>query len=191
MYSFYMPKVRWAKGDSNGHRHYWASIVVWLQRWGCEADDATAVWPVGVSFTSDHLKWDTANAGDISFKSSTVGVDMPTHPRMQINDNAIAPFGEGDLEKLFERTLVSWHSLPNNVQQALADVKYEKTEVPFINANFQRQINAAYRESFYGGLQNGQGCNDDDAPLPSSPETPKSEPSSSSAKPKGTGKTET
>ncbi|KAH0422561.1 npp1 domain protein [Colletotrichum camelliae] len=126
MYSYYFPKVRWAKGNDNGHRHYWASIVVWINRWGCDVDDATSAWPVGVSFTTDHLKWGVAKAGDITFKSSGVGVDMPT-------------------------------------PQALADVKYEKTEVPFVDANFQRQLDAAYQESFYGGLSDQQGCVEEEA----------------------------
>ncbi|KAK1507577.1 NPP1 domain-containing protein [Colletotrichum tamarilloi] len=171
MYSYYFPKVRWAKGDNNGHRHYWASIVVWINRWGCQVDDTTSAWPVGVSFTTDHLKWGTANAGDITFKSSDVGVDMPTHPRMQIHDNAMAPFTGADGDKIYERTLIGWDSLPDEAVQALTDVKYEKTEVPFIDVNFQRHLDASYRESFYGGLSDQQGCVEDGAP--GEPENPK------------------
>ncbi|KAE9567582.1 hypothetical protein CGMCC3_g16265 [Colletotrichum fructicola] len=158
MYSYYMPKVRWAKGNDNGHRHYWASAVVWINRWGCVDDDVTAVWPVGISFTTDHLTWGTANAGDFSFKSMTVGVDMPTHPKIQIHDTAIAPFTGADGDKVFERTLVGWDSLPDAAAKALQDVKYEKTQVPFTDANFQAQMDAAYRESFYGALKDQQGC---------------------------------
>ncbi|KAL0938161.1 npp1 domain protein [Colletotrichum truncatum] len=158
MYSYYFPKVRWAGGDSGGHRHYWASIVVWIHRWGCKVEDATATWPVGISFTSDHLQWSTANAGEISFTSSTVGVDMPTHPRMQIHDNAITPFVNGNANQVFERTLVGWQSLPNKAQQALNDVKYEKTETPVADDNFQTLLDAAYRESFYGGLLEEADC---------------------------------
>ncbi|KAF4810812.1 hypothetical protein CGCSCA5_v010429 [Colletotrichum siamense] len=156
MYSYYFPKVRWAKGDNNGYRHYWASIVVWLNRWGCRADDITSTWAVGVSFTTDHLTW--GDAKGISFRSSEVGVDMPTHPQMQIHDIAIAPFTGASGDKVYSRVLVGWESLPEEALQALSNVKYEKTEVPFIEANFQRQLDAAYRESFYHGLSDTQGC---------------------------------
>ncbi|KAI8245531.1 hypothetical protein K4K57_005963 [Colletotrichum sp. SAR 10_99] len=158
MYSYYFPKVRWAKGDGNGHTHYWASIVVWINRWGCDVDDATSAWPVGVSFTTDHLKWGVAKAGDITFKSSGVGVDMPTRPQIQIHDNAMAPFTGAGGDKVYGRDVIGWKSLPDNALQALSDVKYEKTEVPFVDANFQRQLDAAYQESFYGGLSDQQGC---------------------------------
>ncbi|KAH0430578.1 hypothetical protein CcaCcLH18_07737 [Colletotrichum camelliae] len=158
MYSYYVPKVRWGKGNDEGHRHYWASIVVWINRWGCDAEDITSVWPVGLSFTADHATWQTASAGVASYESSGVGIDMPTRPRMQIHDNAIAPFTDGDSSKAFGRTLVGWDSLPALAQKALGDVKYEHTEVPFIDANFQKYMDAAYRESFYGGLKEDQGC---------------------------------
>ncbi|KXH31548.1 NPP1 domain-containing protein [Colletotrichum simmondsii] len=157
MFSYYMPKVRWGKGNNEGHRHYWASIVVWLNQFGC-GEDASSVSPVGVSFTTDHLVWDTAPAGKISYASSGVGVDTPTHPKMQIHDNAFSPFTGADGDKVFERTAISWFSLPAAAQKALSDVKYEKTQVPFTDANFQAHLDAAYRESFYGGLTDQQGC---------------------------------
>ncbi|KAH9240703.1 hypothetical protein K456DRAFT_1824425, partial [Colletotrichum gloeosporioides 23] len=140
MYSYYFPKVRWAKGDDNGHTHYWASIVVWINRWGCDVDDATSAWP-----------------------SSGVGVDMPTRPQIQIHDNAMAPFTGADGDKVYGRDVIGWKSLPDNALQALSDVKYEKTEVPFVDANFQRQLDAAYQESFYGGLSDQQGCVEEEA----------------------------
>ncbi|KAJ0346024.1 hypothetical protein COL154_003038 [Colletotrichum chrysophilum] len=158
MYSYYVPKVRWGKGNDEGHRHYWASIVVWINRWGCDAEDVTSVWPVGLSFTADHATWQTASAGVTTYEASGVGLDTPTRPRMQIHDNAITPFGNGDASKAFGRTLVGWDSLPAAAQKALGDVKYEHTEVPFIDANFQKYMDAAYRESFYGGLKEDQGC---------------------------------
>ncbi|KAK1854916.1 npp1 domain-containing protein [Colletotrichum chrysophilum] len=135
LYSYYFPKARWAKGDNNGHRHYWASIVVWLNRWGCRVDDITSTWPI-----------------------SEVGVDMPTHLQMQIHDIAIAPFTGASGDKVYSRVLVGWESLPKEALQALSNVKYEKTGVPFVEANFQRQLDAAYRESFYHGLSDQQDC---------------------------------
>ncbi|WYZ37004.1 hypothetical protein EsH8_II_000510 [Colletotrichum jinshuiense] len=126
---------------------------------------------------SDHLNWDTAGAGDISFRSSTVGVDMLMHPRMQIQDNDISPFGDDDLDKVFERTLVGWQSLQDNTQQSLSEVKSEKTEINFIGDNFQRQLDAACRERFHGGLKGDQGCNEDDnAPLETAHESLTSKP---------------
>ncbi|KAK1520772.1 NPP1 domain-containing protein [Colletotrichum costaricense] len=152
MYSYYFPKVRWAKGNDNGHTHYWASIVVWVNRWGCEGDtDVSAVFPVGVSFTRDHTVWDTAQTGDISYLEST-------HPKMQIHDNAMSPFTGADGDKVFERTLVAWDALPDAAERALSLVEYEKTQVPFIDANFQTYLDAAYKESFYGALTDQQGC---------------------------------
>ncbi|KAK1854913.1 necrosis and ethylene inducing peptide 2 precursor [Colletotrichum chrysophilum] len=172
MYSYYMPKVRWGKDNDEGHRHYWASVVVWVNQFGCEDDDATSYFPVGVSFTSDHLSWDTATTGKISFSSSQVGVDQATHPKMQIHDIALSPFAGADGDKLFERTIVGWDSLSKEAQDALSDVRYEKTQVPFIDANFQTQLNAAYRESFYGGIVDQKGCSGSTEPLPKEAEEP-------------------
>ncbi|KXH60743.1 NPP1 domain-containing protein [Colletotrichum salicis] len=154
MYSYYTPKVRWAKGDSNGHRHYWASVVVWVNRWGCDEEDITSIWPVGVSYTTDHLNWGTSSAagGDISFRAADVGLNMPTHAKMQIHDNAMSPFKNADGENIFERTLISWESLPTLAKDALTDVRYEKTQVPFNDANFQAQMDAAYQEAFFVGV---------------------------------------
>lgn len=83
---------------------------------------------------------------------------MPTRPQIQIHDNAMAPFTGADGDKFYGRDVIGWKSLPDNALQALSDVKYEKTEVPFVDANFQRQLDAAYQESFYGGLSDQQGC---------------------------------
>ncbi|KAH0441242.1 NPP1 domain-containing protein [Colletotrichum camelliae] len=164
MYSYYMPKVRWGKGDNDGHRHYWASVVVWVNQFGCIEDDTTSYHPVGVSFTNDHLSWDTAATGKISYSGSQVGVDQPTHPRVQIHDIALSSFVGADGDKVFERTVVAWGSLSKEAENALSDIRYEKTQVPFIDDNFQTQLDAAYRESFYGGIENQKGCSSSTEP---------------------------
>ncbi|KXH69474.1 NPP1 domain-containing protein [Colletotrichum salicis] len=169
IYSYYMPKVRWAKGNNNGHRHYWASVVVWVNRFGCDDSDITSIWPVGISYTTDHLNWGSASAGEVSFRSSDVGIDMATHPKIQIHDEAIAPFTGADGDKLFERTLISWDSLPAAAKQALKDVKYEKTQVPFTDEHFQAQIDAAYRDGFYAGVSKEPDCPSNDVPPADNP----------------------
>ncbi|GKT47526.1 uncharacterized protein ColSpa_07707 [Colletotrichum spaethianum] len=174
IYSYYVPKVRWAKGNGNGHRHYWASVVVWVNQWGCDTDDISALWPVGISYTSDHLTWATAPAGEISFKPSGVGVDMATNPRMKIHDKAISPFTGADGDLVYQPTLISWDSLPEPAQKALTDVKYDKTQAPFNDANFQSQLDAAYREGFFAGLPTDADCiseQPDEIDIPDDPVT--------------------
>ncbi|WDK19627.1 NPP1 domain-containing protein [Colletotrichum graminicola] len=154
MYSHCTPKVRWAEGNSNSHRHYWAGVVVWVNRWGCEEDDITPIWPVGVSYTMYHLSWGASSTADgkFSFRAADVGLDMPTHAKMQINDNAISPLQNADSENIFERALVRWESLPILAKGALTNVRYEKTQVPFKDANVQAQLDVAYQETFFAGL---------------------------------------
>lgn len=67
---------------------------------------------------------------------------------MQIHDNAISPYSGRDDGRLFQRTPVSWDSLDKVVQQALNDVRYEKTQVPFNNVAFQASLDAAHGAFF-------------------------------------------
>ncbi|KAK6215745.1 NLP3 protein [Colletotrichum tabaci] len=158
LYAYYFPKVRWAKGDDNGHRHYWASTVVWIKQWGCKPDNLTALQPVGISYTADHLKWGSAPASDISFGPSNAGADKATHPKVQIHDNAMTPFKGEDGDSVYERTLVSWTSLPVEASEALADANYYASQVPFTDANFQSQLDAAYQEDFYDDVPEDPYC---------------------------------
>ncbi|KAJ0311224.1 uncharacterized protein N0V96_009037 [Colletotrichum fioriniae] len=184
MYSYYTPKVRWADGKNNGHRHYWASVVVWVNRWGCEEEDITGIWPVGVSYTADHLNWGTPSTiSDISFRGASVGLDMATHPKMQIHDNVISAFKGADDENIIERTLISWESLPTLAKDALTDVQYEKTQVPFNDANFQAQMDAAYQERFFAGIPKVADC-DPVEDRPPKVDTPDDTPVTSTSAPK-------
>lgn len=158
MFSYYMPKVRWDKGKKNGHRHYWASVVVWINRWGCSISDSTGAFPVGVSFTTDHANWGVSPAGVTSYRSGVVGLEQPTHPKMQIHNNVMGPFKGADGDWLRERTLVGWESLTDKVKKSLNDVRYEKTLVPFSDNNFQTFLDASYKSNFYGALMDQQGC---------------------------------
>ncbi|OHE97236.1 NPP1 domain-containing protein [Colletotrichum orchidophilum] len=89
--------------------------------------------------------------------------------RVQIHHDAISPFIGGDLENVFERTLVGRLSLPDIAQQVLSDVKDEKTEVPLTYANFQSHLGFVYRESFYGVLEDDQSYDDGNGVSLSSP----------------------
>ncbi|KAK1974087.1 necrosis inducing protein-domain-containing protein [Colletotrichum cereale] len=161
MYTYYTPKVRWAKGAKNGHRHYWASVVIWVKREGCKVNDLTSIVPVGVSFTTDHEKWGTVTtkSGNVSYRAGGGGgAAIPTHAKLQIHDNAISPFKSADTEAMFERTLVSWTSLQASAQQALNEVQYEKTKVPFNDANFQPMLDAAYQGSLFTDSDTEEDC---------------------------------
>ncbi|OHF02505.1 NPP1 domain-containing protein [Colletotrichum orchidophilum] len=156
MFSYYFPKARWGGDNDEGQRDYWASIVVWVNRWGCMDDgDVSRVFPVGVSFTKDHLEWDAAPPGTISYVNST-------HPQMQIRDNAMGYITGNNADDAFERKLVAWDELTPEAAYALSVVHYEHTQVPFIDANFQNSLDAAYEEGIFGSLTDEQGC--DDAP---------------------------
>ncbi|KAK1948703.1 hypothetical protein LY78DRAFT_698067 [Colletotrichum sublineola] len=158
MYSYYMPKVRWGKGAKNGQRHYWASAIVWTDRKSCDTTDATAVMPVGVSYTVDHLTWEAAPNSDISFKSQTEGILQPVQPKLTIHDEKFSPFTGADGPLLFQRTLASWDSLPEKARDSLSHVKYEHTEVPFAPNNFQSHMDAAFKSGFYAGLPPATDC---------------------------------
>ncbi|KAK2018006.1 hypothetical protein LZ32DRAFT_682185 [Colletotrichum eremochloae] len=142
MYSYYVPKVRWGKRNDEGHRHYWASIVVWIDHKGNDARNLTQFGPVGIAFTADHTTW---KAGSVFLTQWG-----PAIPWMWIQNNAIVPYLPGDdASKSFGRTLVGWGSIPAAAQKALSDVKYEYTEVPFTDANFQKNMDAAFPEGVY------------------------------------------
>ncbi|KAK2060524.1 hypothetical protein LY76DRAFT_634576 [Colletotrichum caudatum] len=167
LYSYYMPKVTWKEG---GHRHYWASVVVWLNRWGCDTNDPTSLWPVGVSYTTDHLNWASAPAGKVSFKGSDVGSDQPTQPELQIWDREISPFTGADGDLVFPRTIASWDALPASTKQSLIDVQYEHTQVPITEANFQASLDAAYKSGIYGALPATPDCVAQSDPAGSEPQ---------------------
>ncbi|KAK1707782.1 necrosis inducing protein-domain-containing protein [Colletotrichum lupini] len=152
MYSYYVPKVRWGKKDEEGHRHYWASVVVWIGKSNCDGAAMKDLRAVGISFTTDHEVW------------GSVRVDQASTPRMQIHDNAISPFIGGDNDRLFQRIPVSWDSLDKVVQRALSDVKYEKTQVPFTNVAFQASLDSAYRAFFSDVSPGDSGCTEGVAP---------------------------
>ncbi|KAF4774738.1 NPP1 domain-containing protein [Colletotrichum scovillei] len=163
IYSYYFPKVRWGKGNDEGHRHYWASVVVWINRWGCNAEKPSSYRVVGISYTVDHLRWGTTAVGDLKFRTS------PTNPIVSIHDNAMAPFQDTDVSAASNRTLIAWSSLPSPARRALTDVKYEKTQVPFNDANIQGSLDGAYQQAFYNGLKDGQDCTKD-IPDPDGPD---------------------
>ncbi|KAK2049975.1 NPP1-domain-containing protein, partial [Colletotrichum somersetense] len=142
MYSYYVPKVRWGKHNDEGHRHYWASIVVWVDHQGCDAGNLTQFVPVGLSFTYDHTTWDKGSASVATWAAGS--------PRMSMQNNAIGPLLLSDVSnEAFRRTLVGWDSLPVATRMALSDVRYQHTEVPITDANFQKNMDAAYPEGVY------------------------------------------
>lgn len=129
MFSYYFPKVRWAEGDEEGHTHYFASVVVWLHRRGCDTLDPKSYEPIGLSYTIDHLTWEQA---------VTPVFTSGTAPVVQIHDRAMVQLSGGtNANFAFSRTLISWENLSDEAQKALTDVRYEKTVVPFTDDNFQ------------------------------------------------------
>ncbi|KAK1977511.1 necrosis inducing protein-domain-containing protein, partial [Colletotrichum cereale] len=144
MYSYYTPKVRWGEGDDEGHRHYWTYAVVWLLEFGCSLNE---FWPTGLAFTRDHQSLAWSYTTPLSY--AVGNTQMPTHPRIQLQDRAIEPFTGAEGDQLFERPLITWEALPPQAKAALNDVRYEHTTVPFSEDNFQGLIDAAYWAQFY------------------------------------------
>ncbi|KAL2879779.1 hypothetical protein SGCOL_004822 [Colletotrichum sp. CLE4] len=106
---------------------------------------------------------------------------------MQIHDNAISAFEGADDENIFERTLISWESLPTLAKDALTDVQDEKTQVPFNDADLQAQMDAEYQERFFAGIPEAADCDPvedrppkvytpDDPPVTVTTSAPKTEP---------------
>ncbi|KAJ0384798.1 hypothetical protein COL922a_007629 [Colletotrichum nupharicola] len=137
MYAWYEPKVRWAKGNSNGHRHYWRNVVVWLTQNGCDFDNVAELEMAGNSYSIDVEAWDTSISGKTIW---TGGDGMSPTP------------------------LIDWESLSQPARDALNGVIYEHTKVPFSDANIQGALDAAYNAAFYHGLVLDD-CGDDREPV--------------------------
>ncbi|KAK2018595.1 hypothetical protein LZ32DRAFT_613621 [Colletotrichum eremochloae] len=120
-----------------GIQYHWASIVVWINRWGMILTTSLRPGHLG-SLTQPFTSRDSAKPGAIPYRSSGVGVDIPNSSPMQIKDNAMAPYtrANGDVDSLFGQALVGWKSHPPKALQALSNATYDKAEVFFIDNNF-------------------------------------------------------
>ncbi|KXH52086.1 NPP1 domain-containing protein [Colletotrichum nymphaeae SA-01] len=56
---------------------------------------------------------------------------------------------------LIDRTMISCVSLPVLAKDAVTNVQYEKTQIPFNDADSQAQMNAAYQEGSLRVLRGG------------------------------------
>ncbi|KAF0321666.1 npp1 domain-containing protein [Colletotrichum asianum] len=169
IYAWYEPKVRWAKGNSNGHRHYWRSVVVWLTQNGCDFDNVAELAMAGISYSIDVEAYDTSISGKTIWTggdgmSPTVTDGIHTHPLVSSWGNKNLGPSDVGLEGTFSQPLIDWASLSQPARDALNGVIYEHTKVPFSDANIQGALDAAYNAAFYHGLVLDD-CGDDREPV--------------------------
>ncbi|KXH31171.1 necrosis inducing protein [Colletotrichum simmondsii] len=157
MYSFYVPKV------NKEHRHYWASIVVWV--YGAEVNTAQ---PVGISYQTDNGVYNVGSYPATKWSSGASLVGRPTHPLVAYwGKKIVGPLTE-NMENTLNLPLIDWDMLPEPAQKQLDGAIFEHTSVPFIDKNFGDNLNKAFDEGFYADLPGGDG--DEDGGDPTDPE---------------------
>ncbi|KAK1963845.1 NPP1-domain-containing protein, partial [Colletotrichum sublineola] len=148
MYSWYLPKVQ---TDTEHHKHWYLSIVVWVHS-ECNpaADDCNIV---GVSYSSGAETYDTSMSGETLYSSGHNGTGpSKTHPIVGYDGQVkVFPSQDGDQHAL-SPPLISWEKLSLAARQQLNGFQYENARCPFNDNNFQASLDAAFNESFYTSL---------------------------------------
>ncbi|KAK2031055.1 NPP1-domain-containing protein [Colletotrichum zoysiae] len=154
LYSYYVPKVM--EGDAGKHRHHWLAAVVWLAFDGCP-DEARNFSPRGISFSTSPGKFDTKPTTTLYVSKD--GIGPATHPIISyvVDELPYASYHLGSKDAL-SPPLIGWDALPQPAKDQLNGIKYEATQVPFSDANFQAYLDAAYNETIYEGVSTETNC---------------------------------
>lgn len=134
MYSWYFPKDQPADGATNGHRHDWESIVVWLPISACGGNTAVGINAVAYS---EH--------GGYSHKvGSLVHLDSGSHPKVGYRGFPTDHYTFGTRDKGGMQPGVDWYRLTQAAGRALSTTSFGAANVPFIDANFSANLRRAY-----------------------------------------------
>ncbi|KAL4888869.1 necrosis inducing protein [Aspergillus ambiguus] len=128
MYSWYFPKDEASTGL--GHRHDWEGVIVWLSdSSSTTADNILAVCP------SAHGSWDCSTDG---YSLQNAQPLIKYYSVWPVNHQCGLTSTQGG-----SQPLVAWESLPEAAQTALEDTDFGDANVPFKDANFMTNLEAA------------------------------------------------
>ncbi|KAK2041995.1 hypothetical protein LZ31DRAFT_596775 [Colletotrichum somersetense] len=147
LYSYYVPKVM--EGGAGKHRHHWLTAVVWLAFNDCP-DEARNFSPRGITFSTSPGQFDTKQTTTLYVSKD--GIGPATHPIIAYLVDEIPFASPLGLKDAVSPPLVGWDALPQPAKDQLNGIKYEATEVPFSDKNFQAYLDAAYNKTIYEGV---------------------------------------
>lgn len=128
MYAWYFPKDEPSTGI--GHRHDWEGVIVWLSDSSAStAENILAVCP------SAHGGWDCSTDGYSLDGTSPLIQYKSTWPLDHQNGLTSEVGGE--------QPLIAWESLPSAASEALENTDFGKANVPFKDANWERNLGLA------------------------------------------------
>ncbi|KAK2053190.1 NPP1-domain-containing protein, partial [Colletotrichum caudatum] len=148
LYSYYVPKVM--EGRAGKHRHHWLTAVVWLAFDGCP-DEAKNFSPRGISFSTVPGQFDTRPTPNTLYVTND-GIGIATHPIIAYRVDELLFASHWGPDDALSPPLVGWDALPQPAKDQLNGIKYEDTQVPFNDENFQTYLDAAYNETIYEGV---------------------------------------
>ncbi|KAH0419935.1 NPP1 domain-containing protein [Colletotrichum camelliae] len=169
MYSWYLPKVQ---TDTERHKHWYLSIIVWLYSAVCDpvADDYHIV---GLSYSNAKETYDASASGGTLYSSGDSGTGPGnTHPVVGYNGQVnVFPSKDG-AQYALSPPLVSWQKLSLAAREQLNGIQYEHARCPFNDGNFQASLDAAYNRDFYTNLAAERDDCKPDAPIRTPTPTP-------------------
>lgn len=130
MYAWYFPKDQSRDGDgSNGHRHDWENVAVWL------SECASTATINAVSY-SEHGR----------YKMDTRPPMDGTHPLVAYQQNAadLTHSLAGTSVRGSMQPAVVWDAIPGDARAMLEHHDFDKANVPFNSRNFLNNLAKAY-----------------------------------------------
>ncbi|POS77898.1 necrosis inducing protein [Diaporthe helianthi] len=143
MYSYYLPKVE----EGKIHKHHWMAAVVWYHKGRSCQETAENSVPIGISYLKEQGIFDTTTTETIWIDGN--GGNRLKHPILQYDaKQVLGPVRTDEMvENLLSPMLVGWDGLPAAAREQLNGIVYEHTAVPFSDANFQTNMDAAHASS--------------------------------------------
>ncbi|KAL0931308.1 NPP1 domain-containing protein [Colletotrichum truncatum] len=146
LYSWYIPKIM---TDSDNHKHWYLSVVVWLHTDKCGAM-AADYSIAGVSYSNGKETFDTTMSSSTIYSSgdSNTGA-VNTHPIVGY-DGQVGVFPSDD-SAIYALTppMISWDKLSTAAREQFNGIQYEHARCPFTDNNFQYTLDASYNANFY------------------------------------------
>ncbi|KAE8963335.1 hypothetical protein PR001_g29408 [Phytophthora rubi] len=147
MYAWYFPKDMWYGSFGNkGHRHNWASAVVWLDNPALAKPKILAVSTSIANGGYYVAKNGPPSCGRLSCDPPFNDFINGTSPMLAYGilnyDGSSLGMTTGMLGEL--QDLVMWEQLTKETRGALSETDFgEKVKVPFVDANFNANLEAS------------------------------------------------
>ncbi|KAG6587347.1 necrosis inducing-like protein NPP1 type [Phytophthora cinnamomi] len=149
MYAWYFPKdVYYGVWSKNGHRHKWASAVVWLDNPAAETPKILAVSTSKPNGGYRFLKNAPPACGRWScnppFTDYINGSSVMLEYGLDYDDYGSSVTLSTDRRKRGFQDLIMWEQMTDEARNALSQTNFgEKAKVPFIDVNFNASLEAA------------------------------------------------